>query len=100
MIEYTASLGDRVMALTTRVDALDAVGPTSLLSRITAIEDWKNSPRPASANTPNTFNLPTFIISLGLNAPTKAGIEAVFVTLANEINGIKGVLRDKGLMAT
>lgn len=69
-------------------------------TRISSLELWRSSKAAASANIGTTTNLPTAIITLGLNAPTAAGIESEFNALKTQINTIKGILRTREILAS
>lgn len=67
--------------------------------KIVSLESWRAAKAPAKANVPTNYSVPTAVITLGLNAPTAAGINSVVNTIMGEINGIYQVLRDREIMA-
>jgi len=91
------TLADRVTALESGKAALSVTN--SLAFRTASLETWRADKATARANVSTSFSVPTAVITLGLNAPTAAGINSIVNTIMGEVNGIYAILRSREIMA-
>jgi hypothetical protein len=96
---YFASVETRLGSLLSRISSIDETHIPDILTRVADIEAWHNNPAPASADMETSVTLPTVPVLGLLNTMTKAGVEAAFSTVHTEVNSIKQVLRDRGIIA-
>lgn len=68
--------------------------------RMVAVENRQAYQHAAVANAPTETTLPTTLISLPVQMPTKAGIEAKFNECFGHINTLYGIARGAGHLAT
>lgn len=71
---------------------------SSLTTRMGSLEAWRAA-KVSSPDVSTSVSVPTAIITLGLNCPTVAGINALGSTIMSEINAIKAALRTREIFS-
>ena len=90
----TSGLNTRLTSAETTLSTLSTAN-----TRLTSLETWRGAKAAAKSNVTTSYSVPTAVITLGLNAPTAAGINSIVNTIMGEINGIYDVLRTREIMA-
>lgn len=72
-------------SLSSRMDAAEA--------SISSLNAWRANKATVPADASTSVSIPTAVITLGLNAPTAAGLASLFSAVISDINALKAICR-------
>jgi len=85
---------DAAMAsMTSGMDSLEA-RMASAESAISSLSSWRSNKATVPADASTSVTIPTAVITLGLNAPTAAGLASLFAGVITDINALKAICRN------